>query len=72
MFHIIECILHKRRRKIKRETAFNVVAESPESHEAHCQYDKSHDGHADVQDSHGRCEPIGLFHFQLQRQYLNL
>lgn len=72
MFHFIEYILHEGRRKIECETAFDVVAEPPESNEAHCQYDKSHDCHTDIQYAHSRCKPIGLFHFQLQRQYLRV
>lgn len=57
--------LHKRGWKVECEAAFDVVAEPPESNETHGQYNERDDGHADVQHSHGRREPVGLFHFQL-------
>lgn len=62
--------LHESGWEIEGETSFDVVAESPEPHKAHGQYDKGHDGHADVQHSHSWSKSIRCFHFQLQGQYL--
>lgn len=70
MTHVLFLFLHESGWEVKRETAFDIVAESPESHKAHGQYDKCHNSHANVQHSHGRRKSIRCFHFQLKRQYL--
>jgi len=44
--------LHESGGEVERETSFDIVAKPPESHKAHGQNDKGHDGHADVQHSH--------------------
>ncbi|KAE9528223.1 hypothetical protein AGLY_012645 [Aphis glycines] len=56
--HVLFLFLHESGWEVKRETAFDIVAEPPESYKAHGQYDKRHNSHANVQHSHGRRKSI--------------